>query len=507
MKREKPNFYVSINPYAQTFFLFDKGKRLLKAFQPKFVKKYFYISYLSSQDFIFTQVQISKNIPQEDLKDAIELTVYEELDLDQTVEYKIEYSEYFPPSNDRHRHFHVFVTERSIIEETFKPIRKSIPYIDHILPAPLLFKTLYTNDILDNRNVDLFIYFQRNDAFLAIYNHGDLLYVKSLKYSFSDIAEQLSAEIGQHVSVDEVMEDLAKEGLKVSDLKKLNGYMKIFGELFVHISDILIYAKRANNIEIIDNVFISSEIGFIHGIEEYCQTYLTAKVYDFSFDYGIQTNERSVEDFHFLMALTAQDINEKYIDYPNFTLFPRPAPLFQRPSGQLLLAIAASILVGIAYPAYNFFLGYKYRYEAALLRAEYPSVHAKRVSLETRVNQLKSELAQIKEQVAQKEQELQRSQNILNAIYDKKVNYVMKGATIAELSQDLVQHKILVTSIENNNSIIDFNVTAPDDKAITKFIKHIADNKSDRFDVVTKEINKSEANGSVYFSRIEVEVK
>ncbi|MRJ03163.1 MAG: hypothetical protein GXO19_02185 [Epsilonproteobacteria bacterium] len=509
MKREKTAFYVSIDPYNQKSYLFDRTKRILRSFQPKFVKKNFYISYINSRDFIFTQVQISKNIPPEDLKDVIELQVYEELDLDQTVEYKIEYFEFFSIPSDRNRYFHVFVTERTIIEETFKEIRRSIPYIDQIVPSPLLFKTLYTNSILDMESVDLFIYFQRHDAFLSIYQEGDLIYTKSLKYSFKDIAERLSAELGQDISVDEVLQDLSKEGLKVSDLKKFNGYMKIFGELFVHISDILIYAKRANNIELIDNIYISSEIGFIHGIEEYCQTYLTGKVYDFSFDYGIQTNEHFVEDLHFLMVLTAQDILERYMEYPNFTLFPRPAPFFKRPSGELVLVLLAGILIGAAYPAYNFFMGYKYRYEAALLQAQYPSIHAKRISLEKKVNALKKELQQIKEKVLEKEKELKRSENILNAIYAKKVHYVMKGATIAELSQDLVNHKILVTLIENNDSTMEFNVTATDDKSITKFIKYITDNKFDRFDIATEEINKTktETNATLYFSRIEVRIK
>jgi uncharacterized coiled-coil protein SlyX len=207
------------------------------------------------------------------------------------------------------------------------------------------------------------------------------------------------------------------------------------------------------------------------------------------------------------MLLTAIDVYEKDIEYPNFSIFPRPAPFFKRPSGELTLIVAASLLIGFAYPMYNFALGYKYKYEASVLEEKYPKIHAQRVNLETRVNALKKQLEEIKQKVAQKEAELAQSQKILQAIYDKKVNYVMKSVTIADLSQDLVKHKLLLQEVDNNDTMFDLNITATDDKSITKFIKYISDNKFERYDIATREINKTDPNSSVYSSRIEVKVK
>ncbi len=498
--------YVSINPYNKLIYIYDKNQLKKYNFSKK-SKKNFYISFLNRKDFILTKLEISKNIPDEDLKDVIELKTYEELDLDQTIEYKIEYMEIPTLPTDKNRIFQVFVTEPKIIEETFKDIISKVPFIDYIIPVPLVFKTLYTNEFLSNDEVHLFIYMQTEDSFLALYQNGNLLYSKSLKYSFKDIAQRLSELMMKDVSVEEVINDLSTEGLKMSDLDKLQFYMQIFSELFLHINDVLIYAKRANNIEIIDKIFIDGEFGFIKGIEEYSLTYLAQEAYDLNFDFGIHTTEKFVEKIHYLLILTAKDINELDIEYPNFTLYPRPKPLFKRPTGELILITAASLLIGAAYPAYNFFLGYKYRYESHVLQKEYEKVHIKRITLETTINRLKKEIENLKKKIEQKRAELARSEEILNAIYDKKVNYILKALTLADLTEDMVKYKLLVSQIDVNNSNFEFNVTSADDKAITEFIKYIMHTKNNRYDISIDKIERPDINSSIYFSNLKVQVK
>ncbi len=505
MKKEQFNRFVTINPYNHTFFLYENES--LKRFSPKFSPRNYYISFLETKDFIFTSLEISKNIPPEDLPDTIELRVYEELDLDQTIEYIIRYYEIPSPSHKKERTFQIFVTEPDLLREIFAQTIRQIPYIDTIIPVPLLFRPLYNQEILPKDEIHLFIYFQRDDAFLAIYNGGYLLYTKSMKYSFNDIAQRLSELKGQEVKVEEVMQNLAKSGLKLEDLDELQYYMQVFSEIFMHINDILIYAKRANNIDVIDKIFISSEIGFIKGIEEYSQTYLAQEAYDFLFDYGIKAQDPYIEDLHFLMALAAKEIVLNKIEYPNLTIFQRPPPFLQRPSGKFLVALLGSIILSSVYPLYNIFLAYKTKYDTVLLQREYPKIHAQKVALQTQINHLKKEMQKIQNLIAQKEKSLKKREKILQAIYDKKVNYIMKGVTIADLSQDLVKHKIKTIQISNHQKRFDFNVTAIDEKRITKFIKYIYDNKSNIYDVSTKEINKTDPNSSVYYSTIEVQHK
>ena len=482
MKQDIFRKYVTIDPYNKDFFLCENDT--IKSFKnPKFNQKNFYISYLQTKDTIITTIEVSKNIPREDLQDVVEIKAYEELDLDQAVEYKIDFHEIPTPIHEKNIKLQLFVTEPRIINEIFSDIVKKVNFIDYIVPLPLLFKPLYTQEILDRTEVHLFIYFQKNDTLFALYNQGNLVYAKSLKYSFEEIALRLSELKGQHVDVDVVIRTLAKDGLKIDDLDEMQYYMQIFSEIFMHINDVLIYAKRANDIEIVDKIFISSDIGYIKGIEEYSHTYLAQEAYDFHFDYPFHTNEPYIEDLHFLMALCADDILQRYESYPNLTIYKRLPPLFKRPSGELLITLALTLMFSLAYPIYNILIAYKIKHDAAVLRKEYPLIHAKRLAIEQKINSLKNEITDIQNKIALKQKELRRRKKILNQIYDKKVNYILKAKTLAELTQDLVHYKIKTINIDNNDSIFDFNVTAIDNKNITKFIKFIAETKSDKYEI------------------------
>ncbi len=506
MKVETYKKFVTIDPYNATSYIVENNT--LKSFKPlKFNSKNFYISYLQVKDIIITTIEISKNIPPEDLRDVIEIKAYEELDLDEAIEYKITYFEIPTPIHEKNRKFQLFVTELQIIQDVFSQVLKNVAYIDYILPAPILFKSLYEEELLDSTEVHLFIYFQKEDTFITLYNEGALIYAKSLKYSFTDIAERLSELKGEPVDVQSVMTTLAESGVKIADPDEIQYYMQVFSEIFMHINDVLIYAKRANRLEVIDKIFISSDIGYIKGIEEYSRTYLAQDAFDFNFDYPFSSNEPYVEDLHFLLALSAKDINERMEILPNLSIFHRLPPLWKRPSGHLLFIVIISLFLALVYPAYNFFLIYKLRFETALMQKEYPLIHAKRVALETRIKELKKQLESLREKILQNQKELARRKKILGQIYDKKVNYVMKASTIAELSQDMVRHSIKLINIDNNSSLFDFNVTAVDNKNITRFIKYIADNKSDRYEILTREINKTDPNSTIYFSKIEVKVK
>ncbi|MEJ2469028.1 MAG: hypothetical protein P8Y51_08215 [Campylobacterales bacterium] len=58
---------LSNNPYNDTYYL-GAGNQLSVAKSPQFGKKQFGISYLNTNDFITALINISKNIPDEDLR-------------------------------------------------------------------------------------------------------------------------------------------------------------------------------------------------------------------------------------------------------------------------------------------------------------------------------------------------------------------------------------------------------------------------------------------------------
>lgn len=505
MKKRSFKSIVSINPYSNTFY--ESRNAFIKRLQSlKFSKSNYYVSFLTTKNFIVSQVAISKNIPNEDLRDAIEIKAYEDLGLDQTVEYKIEFLEIPTLPSDKDRKFHIFVADPTVILEDFEEVSKKIRYIDVIFPPPLLFKYLYQKDLLDNEGVHVFIYFQKDDAFLALYKEGRYLYSKSLKYSFNDMSERFSELLGERIDEEDFIKLLAEEGLRTSNFEYQQHLMKLFSEVFMHINDVLIYAKRANDIDKIDKIFISSEFGHISGIDEYAQTYLGLTSLDYTFDYGFKTDEPFIEDLHYLLHLAAIVTLESEEEIPNFTLFKRPPPLWQRPSGQLLAVTAASMLMAFAYPLYNMAYNYKLQYDIYVLKQEYNKLHPERVRLETTINSLKKDKKVLLAKIDNEKKIFNTRMNILDSIYNKKVNYPMKGKIIAELSQDLIKFKVNTKSVRTSENDMEWDIISKDEKRITNFIKYISNKKGDKYHIETNKIEKDEKK-NIYTSTIKVVIK
>jgi len=497
LRKKSNKKWLSIHPYEPSFTLCED--KVLRSISTLPSKQPFTISFLHNKEFIFTTLHISKNIPEEDIPSLLELQTYENLDLDPAVRYVIRYYE-VPPFDPNKRTFHIFVTQDKNIFKVFGDLLKKNRYIDCILPAPLLFTPLYHQKLIEE-GTHFFIYIEKDDAFVTLYTEGYLVYTKSIRFSFEDIAHKISQITGLSISALEVMEFLKEKGLILENDQDFSPYIEIFNEMLLEISDILIYLKRTYRVEIIDKIFFHSQIGFIKGIEEYIYTHLGKNPSAFDFDYGCVIENPDTNTLHILMHLVAKE--SKTYTYPNFTLFERPPPLFKRPSGQLLAALIVAILLASLYPLYTLVMAYKLKYEIALLKKEYLKIHTQRVLIESQLNSIKKRIHALQEKLQTKEKKLSKKQNILQAIYDKKVHYVLKAATLADLSKDLSNHKLFTTAVQAKEQNFTLHILADDEKKITSFIKDIYDHKSNRYELSTKEINQSTPNG-FYTSTIKV---
>ena len=426
--------------------------------------------------------------------------------LDPTKEYKIEILEIPTPQTDKNRKFHIFVADPDDIKKDFNEVIQKIPYIDIIAPLPLLFKYIYKKEILEDSGVDCFIYFQKNDAFLTIYQEGRYIYSKSLNYSLKEMSERFNEIRGERVDEDEFIRLLSKEGLKTTNFDIQESLMKLFNEIFLNINDILIYAKRTNELDKIDRLFIGSEYGYILGVEEYAQTYLGIKSLELSFDYGFSYNEPFIDEIHKLMQLSALMILQENEEIPSLTIFKRPPPIWQRPSGQLIGVTAASILLSFSYPLYNIAYNYKLKYDTASLNKQYNKIHKERTDLENRINSLNREKEEIASKIKKQNSVYKQKMSILNSIYNKKVNYPMKGKIIAELSQDLLNFGIKIKNLDSKENNIIIDVISNSDKKITNFIKFISHKKINKYHIETDRIEK-ENNENRYRSTLKVVIK
>ncbi|MBP9565844.1 MAG: hypothetical protein KBE02_01000, partial [Sulfurospirillum sp.] len=112
---------ISIDSNSLASYVYSKNEIKLNKLE-KSDKDAFFISYLQTRDVISTVIDISRNIPDSDLKDAIEIKVYDELALDSSIAYMISYLE--TESKDaKNRSFNVFLINHAIITSKFDPIR------------------------------------------------------------------------------------------------------------------------------------------------------------------------------------------------------------------------------------------------------------------------------------------------------------------------------------------------------------------------------------------------
>lgn len=449
------------------------------------------MSYLNTNDFLTALIGISKNIPEEDLPFAIETKVYEDLALDMAVAYNIQYIESNHQLDDKERYFHVFIVDPVTMDETFEVTVEQIKYIDQIVPVPLLLKGLYQREIVQDVGVHCYIYFQDNDAFFTIYNDQEFIYTKSLKYSITMMYERFSELYGEQIGMATFIQILSGEGLSAENKEYQRDLIKLFGELFLHINDVLTYAKRAFELETIDQIYIGSQIGTIAGLDEYSQTYLGLISKTFDFDYGFDTSGQYVDQVHQLMHLyTMTESEERY--ECNFSLYPRPPKFMQRASGKLIVVSGVALVVAFSYPVAFWSLTFAEQLNKSLLDTEYNEVHSVKTTREATINLKTVEKNAVTKLVLAEQTELDRQMNTLAKIHDVKVNYPMKAKLITEFAADLNKFNVKLEKLTYNETKdfkgFTFHMISHKDKDITRLLEYLTKKKTTRFHFVLEEI-------------------
>ncbi|MEA1879906.1 MAG: hypothetical protein U9N11_04615, partial [Campylobacterota bacterium] len=315
-KTSSVNKVITLDPYIDKHYVFKNNKFKLQN-KLNYNTAHYTVAYLQNKDCINTSVFISRSIPEEDISDVIEIKAYEELGLDQTLEYSISSVEIY--SDEEEREFSIFATQANKMDTLYVPIKEHTKYIDLIIPAPLLYKALYNKEALLRDGVHAFIYFTHDDSFVTLYRNGEFLYAKSIPFSYMEMYDKYCQATGNRVEQKEFFTLLETDGLKTSHQGNQEKFMQIFSEVFMSINDIVIYAKRAFRLENIDKLYIGSQKGDIAGINEYAQSYLGLEAEKLNFNYNIKTTESYVDQLQYLMLLTAYDYLDDEKSIANLT--------------------------------------------------------------------------------------------------------------------------------------------------------------------------------------------
>ena len=498
---------ISVNPYNNSS-LSGISSFLNNETSPEFKKDQYAISFLNTKSFINAKIDISKNIPEEDLYDAINNKVYDELALDQALTYQIKYIETFDNLDEDNRHFHVFVVDPSTLKETFSTFVDKIKYIDIIIPVPLLIKSLYSKDIIQDGGMHCFIYFQENDAFVTLYNEKEFIYTKSINHSYIQMHERFCELYGEQIEYNEFIDFLRNENLKTTTSEYKECIIKLYKEIFANINDILTYVKRAFEIVNIQKVYIGNQISTITKLDEMAEVELNVRATNFEFDYGFQNNTTNIDQLHALMHIyTSLDDIDKYDC--NFTAYFRPEKFIKRDSGKLILLSVASFILAFIYPISYWILTYAQELQYNSLKQEYSQIHNTKITREAIIKNRLADKEKIVALLTQNEKDYNDKKNTLIKIHDVKVNYPMKAKLLSILIKDLnifnVNLKSISYSENNNEKSFVLNLISNQDEKITKLVKYLTKIHEKKFNFSLETISYKKKDKK-YYSELKVKI-
>ncbi len=495
---------ISINPYNDTY-IDEKSGFLNATTSPNFEKDKYAISYINTKGFITSQISISKNIPDEDIYDALFSKAYDELALDQAIEYQIQYIEAFHTLDEENRNFHIFIIDPLVTKEIFTNSISKVKYIDYIIPSPLLLKSLYTREIINSNGVHCFIYFDKGDTFITIYSDKEFIYTKSINYSLIQMHDRFCEIYGEKIVYSEFINFLSTQSLKTTTSDYKEYVLKLYKEIFANISDVLTYVKRVLEIEKLDNIYIGSSIYINTKLHEIAEVELEISSNDFNFEYGFESTHTYIDQLHSLMHIYAlSQENERYES--NFTIYERPPKFIKRESGKILLLVAASTIIAFAYPMYNWSLSYLQTSQYESVDKEYKEKNNVRVTREALINKKLLQKKKIQDLLKKEKDNYLEKKNTLIKIHDVKVNYPMKANLLYKLTQDLNNNNVKVESLsytQNDSKTLVLDLVSHKDQAITNLLKYLTKKYQNKFHFKLTEISYDDIEKQ-YFSELKV---
>lgn len=462
---------ITINPYTNSYYEY-KNQELKKLEKLVYNDKNFIISYISNKDMIIASLDVGPGIDEDELEDTLFMQAYEELGLDEEKEYSIKYQK--RDNDELSSVYNLFITEEEVMENRLSTIVEETKYVDLLIAAPLLYKTLYTNNALEDKNAHCYVYFTMKDSFVSIYKDGDFIYSKSIEFSLEQIYEKYCILIGEKVDEREFFEILESEGLKSTNSLFQQTLMKLFGEVFLQINDILIYAKRAYGIDSIQKLLLGSVKGPIVGLGDYGYNYLGIPTFNLDFTFDIKNDEWYVDQLQYFMVKSALDTIQDPDKTINLSLHPRPPVFVKRASGQFIIGTVMASLLAIGVP-----LGYlipSYMNDAYNLK-----LSADDQILSAEVEKYKKILKDKQLIIKADKSELKKLESIfegkaktLTSIYSKKVNYKFKSGFLYRFGKDLKKFDVHVEQIVSDEDNYTLYLLSTDEKKMTKYIKYVS---------------------------------
>ena len=295
---------------------------------------------LSFKDTYNISFKLSKALDAEELLIEAEKYVYSQDILDLTKEYKIVYNF---QKYDEFYYVDAFAVEVEKLKSLMSDDVKVFKYIDFISFSPFVFKEYYELSNI-TPEVDVFIYFGKDDSYIVGYNKGEFVFVRNL-----DKLNVLEKELNK--TADEIIELLRVKGLDKNKYEDEYTYEIIdtfFSKFFMKVNNVINYSVNFFKMNKIDKIFFYAPFEIVSLEESYKDFWSMSNI-----EFKRLLLNIDYDPFEYTTAF----YNAKYYSNENlnFSVFLRPPPLYKRPSGGLIFFVLGAVLLIALDASYKYY--------------------------------------------------------------------------------------------------------------------------------------------------------
>lgn len=386
---------------------------------------------------------------EEELRPVAEIKFYEEAGLNLNKTYKTHYL-FRDLKEEDNVLIEAIAVDEEILKSRFKSTLESVKYIDFIVLPFLVYESFYRiTDIPPKR--DAFIYVEKEEAFVTIYENGKYLYAKSLQ-----TVDSLLKSVG--ISYEEFIalvgtRDTGDDPKKEDILGEID---KFFSDLFMKVNNVLSYGRSVFYLEGIDRIYFYTPF-VISEFEAFKSFWELSQV---EFEHLRVEENTKVNQFDLLSLYHVSEAS-KY-DKENLTIFHRPAPFYKREIGKLALTAGVFFVLMLG----DYYLRYDEVREIEESVTELQSVHEEKTVQLTKVlseiKKLKQENDALKVELSHLAKENETMTQMTEVIKKQQQDSLQKE--IASLSKLLYLHQLKITALHYDQGYFTLGVVSKEEK-------------------------------------------
>jgi len=447
-------------------------------------------SSIDIKDAITYTFKLPKSTPKEQLTIEAEIYFYENSGIDPNKQFKIFFISRELKEEENYLIEAIAIDENELHKKFDKIVEKT-KYIDFISFSIFSFEEFY-NLYKKEKKRDAFVYLDKNNSFIAVYENGEYLYSKTLT-SLSTLLKTLKIEYSEFIEIIS-SKGLIKENYELDEFLLASEIEKFFSDYFTAINNRLSYGKNIFYLENIDNLYFYTPFN-IKGIE-------TLKPFwDLS---GVNFEVLAIEKIDLLDKLTCLYNSKNYKNNINFSIFPRPPKFYKTKTFQLFMVIFFTIAIFGGDFGYRYYQNNKLENEIKQLNTQIKSKAKKLHKLKLINKQILNKLSLYKNEISTIEAKITLIQNIVQSSLEI-VDLPKTSEDFILFSKLLQKHnlKAFILSKENTkNYVIGIYTKSKNREAITLFIKDLL--KHNYKNIITDKISSIKEN-DYYLSLIRFE--